>query len=225
LKAKLNEKLDNVNNQSKTTQIIVRQEAVKLLEQAKKSEPQFISDLLNLAKKTNGEMIGLEYRFKSEESLTRKLNDSAARQTTILVRKGLSSKEAFSTAISSQTNKINDALRYTISFPTENYRIGYEKTINSLKQKGYKIERVWDAWLDAGRPEDSGYRGINATIVGKNGQKFELQFHTPESFEMKMKTHELYEEKRLNTTSLERKTEITKIMKELIKTIPIPPNK
>jgi hypothetical protein len=225
LKAKLNEKLDNVNNQSKTTQIIVRQEAVKLLEQAKKSEPQFTSDLLNLAKKTNGEMIGLEYRFKSEESLTRKLNDSAARQTTILVRKGLSSKEAFSTAISSQTNKINDALRYTISFPTENYRIGYEKTINSLKQKGYKIERVWDAWLDAGRPEDSGYRGINATIVGKNGQKFELQFHTPESFEMKMKTHELYEEKRLNTTSLERKTEITKIMKELIKTIPIPPNK
>jgi hypothetical protein len=225
LKAKLNEKLDNVKSQSNIKQTIAQKEAVKLLEQAKKSEPQFTFDLQNLAKQTNGEMIGLEYRFKSEESLTRKLNDSTARQMTILMRKGMSQKEAFSTAIRNQTNKINDALRYTISFPTENYRSGYEKTIKSLQQQGYKIERIWDAWLDAGKPEDSGYRGINATIVGKNGQKFELQFHTPESFEMKMKTHELYEEKRLNTTSLERKTEITKMMKEITKSIPTPPNK
>ncbi len=225
-----NEKLKTAENSptqlkklTKTEQLS-QAEAIKLINQVKQSEPVITTDLQTIAKQTNGEMVGLEYRFKSKESLTRKINDSTARQTTILMRNGMSQKEAFSTAISKQTNKINDALRYTISFPTGKYRAGYEATLNSLQQKGYKIERIWDTWLDAGTSKDSGYRGINATVVGQNGQKFELQFHTPESFKMKMGTHELYEEKRLNKTSLERKNEITEIMIEMTKTIPTPPD-
>ncbi len=167
-------------------------------------------------------MIRLDYRFKSEESLTRKINDSATRETTILMRKVVNQKDAFSTAINKQTNKINDSLRYTISFSAEKYKAEFQSTLNSLQEKGYKIEGTWNAWFDAGTSRDSGYRGINVTIISPGGQKFELQFHTPESFKMKMETHELYEEKRLNTTSFERKNEITNIMIEKAKTVPIP---
>lgn len=148
IQAKLNEKLKAAENNptqpkrlSKTEQLS-QAEAVKLISQVKQSEPVITTDLQTIAKQTNGEMVGLEHRFKSEESLTRKINDSAVRQTTILMRNGMSQKEAFSTAISKQPNKINDALRYTISFPTGKYRAGYEPTLNSLQQKGYKIERI-----------------------------------------------------------------------------------
>jgi hypothetical protein len=228
LKAKLNEKLNAAENNStqprrlSETEQLSQTEAVKIINQVKRSEPAVSKDLQTVAKQTGGEMVGFEYRFKSEESLTRKINDSTARETTILLRKGIEQKDAFSTALNKQTNKINDALRYTISFTAENYKAGYETTINSLREKGYKIDGAWNAWLDAGTSRDSGYRGINVTVISPSGQKFELQFHTPESFKMKMETHELYEEKRLNTTSFERKNEITKIMVEKAKTVPIP---
>ncbi len=228
LKAKLNEKLKSAEikptqtrNLTQTEQV-AQKEAIKLIEQAKRSEPKVTQDLQILAKQRNGEMIRLDYRFKSEESLTRKINDSATRETTILMRKVVNQKDAFSTAINKQTNKINDSLRYTISFSAEKYKAEFQSTLNSLQEKGYKIEGTWNAWFDAGTSRDSGYRGINVTIISPGGQKFELQFHTPESFKMKMETHELYEEKRLNTTSFERKNEITNIMIEKAKTVPIP---
>ena len=42
------------------------------------------------------------------------------------------------------------------------------------------------------------YNGINTTVQASNGQKFEVQYHTDESFEIKNeKMHELYEEQRL----------------------------
>jgi len=86
LKAKLNEKLGKIDKEQIKTEQIAQQEAVKLIEQAKKSEPKTTQDLQAIAKQTNGEMVGLDYRFKSEESLTRKINDQSNRIERALIK-------------------------------------------------------------------------------------------------------------------------------------------
>jgi hypothetical protein len=57
-----------------------------------------------------------------------------------------------------------------------------------------------------------GYRGINVTVISSQKQKFELRFHTKESFQIKTETHVFYEEFRNFETSNERKAEIQQIM-------------
>jgi hypothetical protein len=61
---------------------------------------------------------------------------------------------------------------------------------------GYNTVKVKNSWLD----KDNPYNGINTIIQAPNGQKFELQYHTPESFGLKNgKLHELYEKQRVIT--------------------------
>jgi hypothetical protein len=70
----------------------------------------------------------------------------------------------------------------------------FEATIAELKRKGYNIVRVRNAWVDPRNP----YQGTNVRLVAPNGQKFELQFHTQESFNLKNGAlHDLYEKQRL----------------------------
>ena len=48
-------------------------------------------------------------------------------------------------------------------------------------------------WLDKNNP----YNGVNTVVKAPNGQKFELQYHTPESFNVKNgEMHKLYEKHR-----------------------------
>jgi hypothetical protein len=222
LKAKLNEKLDNVSNSLKNAQTIAQKEAVKLIKQANDTEPKIMNDLKDVSKQMNGEMIGLEYRFKSEESLTRKINDRSNRVERALIKQGKTPAEAKEIALKETVSGINDALRYTMSFPKEKYYSSYAKTIETLKKQRYKVEAVADFWSKAGTRFDTGYRGINTTLISPNGQKFELQFHTPESFKLKMDTHSLYEEARIPTTSKARKDEIRKVQIEMAGKIPVP---
>jgi len=223
LKAKLNEKLGNINKEQTKTEQIAQTEAVKLIKQAKQSEPKVMQDLQNIAKQTSGEMVGLEYRFKSEDSLTRKIIDQSNRIERALIKQGKDPVQAAKTALDETVLGINDALRYTISFPKEGYYSAFEKTIASLERQGYKVAAFNNFWQKAGTTFDTGYRGINATLISPNGQKFELQFHTPESFKLKMETHSLYEEVRLPTTPKPRKDELRKLQIEMANKIPIPP--
>jgi hypothetical protein len=77
-------------------------------------------------------------------------------------------------------------------------------------------------WSLKGTKDDSGYRGINATFIAPNGQKFEVQFHTQESFKLKNENHHLYEETRNPKTSQKRKDEINKISLEASEKLEIP---
>lgn len=176
-----------------------------------------------IAKQFDGEMVGLEYRFKSEESLTRKINDQSNRIERALIKLGKAPVQASKTALDETVSGINDSLRYTISFPKERYYSAFEKTVASLERQGYKVAAINDFWQKAGTTFDTGYRGINATLISPNGQKFELQFHTPESFKLKMETHSLYEEVRLPTTPKTRKDELRKLQIEMANKISIPP--
>ena len=145
-------------------------------------------------------IVGLENRFKTKESLARKLTDYS-------ITRNISLEKV--------ATRTNDVLRYTFLFSLENYRQDYDSALKLLLEKGYEIQKVWNAWSNEGKPKDAGYRGINATIISSKNQKFEIQFHTEESFRLKTETHGLYEERRNPNIRKERDAEILQIMQEL----------
>ena len=81
---------------------------------------------------------------------------------------------------------------------------------------------IWNAWKNIETRFDRGYRGINMTIISSRKQKFELQFHTAESFEFKMENHHFYRESKNRETSPERKKEIGKYLVKSAGKIAVP---
>lgn len=110
-------------------------------------------------------MAGLEFRKKTVESLSRKI-----------IADSLVENISLSKAVS----KINDALRYTTIFDSDTFTEEYLKMKQKLIAEGYKIVKVKNTWL-----VDGPYKGVN-TVVEKDGINFEMQYHTQESFDLKM---------------------------------------
>jgi hypothetical protein len=67
---------------------------------------------------------------------------------------------------------IPDGIRYTFLFPSEHYATGVAETTQRLT--------------------DRGYRGVNCRW-SSGVVPFEVQFHTPESWDAKQRTHDIYE--------------------------------
>ena len=188
-------KILEFKNQSKASKL-----ARQLLAEAVRNEPAITKDIQEAAKLENAKVVGLENKFESESSLVRKLTDNS-------IVRGIS--------VGKSAKQNNDTLRYTIIFSPENYRQDYNSILNFLDKKGYQIQKIWNAWSNENRDTDTGFRGINVTVISSQSQKFELQFHTEESFLLKTETHGLYEERRNPKISKERDSEIRGIMKEL----------
>lgn len=199
----------------------IQQKAVRyaedLLKQALKSEPQITADLQKIASEIAAQMVGLENKFKTKESLTRKLIENSTASAKSFVDFGYSVDEAIEKSTKQQAERNNDALRYTFLFPPEKYVFGFKLSLEKLKQNGYKIpeNKIWNAWKNIGTTFDKGYRGINITIISSRKQIFELQFHTRVSYKLKNETHYLYEESRQSQTSQARKVELAEIIIKL----------
>lgn len=187
---------------------LARQAAQKLLADAAQEASVVTGTITAATKHHGGEVVGLEHQLKSEESLTRKIADRAAPRI---------KKLGIEAAIKQEAANINDALRYTVRIPNEQYTNTYEAIRKTLEGQGFKAEKIGNAWN--GRIP---YRGINTTFKSPSGQVFELQFHTIESFAMKTNLHGLYEEQRSRTTSKSRKIELGAIMEQNWRTIPTP---
>jgi hypothetical protein len=63
-----------------------------------------------------------------------------------------------------------------------------ESALNRLRGQGYEVLEVQNSWVAGNR-----YKGINVNLKAADGQMFELQFHTPESWQVNQQTHGLYE--------------------------------
>lgn len=149
-------------------------------------------------------MAGLEFRKKTAESLARKITADSQVEN-------ISSAEAAS--------KINDALRYTTIFDSDNFTEEYSKMKQKLIAEGYRVVKVKNTWLTNGP-----YKGVN-TVIEKDGINFEMQYHTRESFDLKNgPLHELYEKRRMPTTSKTEKYRLDNEMLELSKTLKVPKN-
>ncbi|HFU4203841.1 TPA: hypothetical protein ACGO8F_001441 [Streptococcus suis] len=173
-----------------------------ILKNISSKEPNITEEMLNIAKSSQGHLEGLDFRLKSLSSLIRKIETDA-------LLDDISLEEA--------TANIKDVLRYTTIFETDVFGKNYLQMKQQLQDNGFVIKKVKNTWL-----QDETYKGVN-TFIEKDGLVFEMQYHTQESFDLKNgKLHELYEERRLSTTSPERRFELDKEMFALSKSLKIP---
>jgi hypothetical protein len=169
------------------------------------NEVKITDDVKSIIEKNGGNLKGLEHRIKLPDSFIRKVK-------TDVLEKGISEKES--------VNDIRDIIRYTSVSNSHNIINSCLNTLKELNEKGYNVLIVKNTWFDEKNP----YKGINISIESPDKQKFEVQFHTPQSLEAKGKMHILYKEARLPTTILSIKEKLTKEMNEISKSLNRPKN-
>ena len=112
---------------------------------------------------------------------------------------------------------IPDAIRYTFCLETENYARGYDDIQEQMESRGYEMYLSKNSW------DDTEYKGINTRRVTPDGQRFEVQFHTPESFHAKQHvTHSAYEQLRNPRTGDEERLELEAFQREVSSWIRVP---
>ena len=138
------------------------------------NEPGITEHVKSVAGSVGMDAAGLEYRIKSKDSYLRKIRS----------RYDPDGNEY----------EVKDILRYTYTADANEMTGKTLSAIDTYKNMGYNTVEVKNYWLNDQDP----YNGINTIINAPVGQKFELQYHTPESFELKNgKLHKLYEKQRL----------------------------
>ena len=151
-----------------------------------------------------GWLEGFSFRLKGQERLQEKI--ASAYET--------SSPDA---TIGEIAERVPDAIRYTFCFSERDYTAGYYGVKEGLEERGYHMYKSKNSWND---PE---YKGINTRWITAEGQRFEVQFHTPESFHAKHEvTHEAYERIRDPDTSDIERHELSIFQREVSSWIPMP---
>lgn len=174
----------------------------KLVEKSQKIEPTITADINNIATKAGGKLVGLENRLKSPYSIKRKIEAEVA--------------DGFSKSLS--LNKIRDAIRYTTVFKENDFVTRYKAMQHLLATEGYKTIVVKNTWKN-----DSAYKGVNTFIQNEDGDVFEMQYHTQQSFDVKNGLlHKLYEKFRDPKTSIHEKEKLLLEMRKLSSKIKIP---
>lgn len=176
-----------------------------------KAEPKITRKIQSIVERAGGTMEGLEFRLKTKDSYLRKVESDF----NLAVKNDPSITRAY------VAGKINDAIRYTAIADEDNLYAVYRRIVSQLKMNGYEVVKLKNTWFDTVNP----YRGVNAVIHSPDGQNFELQFHTPASFDLKQnKLHELYEEFRLSTTSASQREKLRLQMMQLSQGLKKPRN-
>jgi hypothetical protein len=146
--------------------------------------------------------VGLEYRLKGEERFKEKIAENLRAKP--------------ERTIAQVCERMPDAIRYTLQIPSESYAVGYWNSVSVLRQNGFEMEFSRNSW------SSSQYKGINTRWRTSEGQTFEVQFHTPESFEAKQLTHEAYERIRSPSTSRKERGELYAFQTAVSAKIPVP---
>jgi len=178
--------------------------ADELLALAIEAEPWITPALSHLAELQQGEMIGLEFRLKSRDSIIRKIE-------TRMQERGYARPRDV---------QIRDSLRFTMQFgdqPAGHHNQSVAYVLATMENLGHTVVTVKNYW-----PRGDDYSGINTILQAPNGMAWELQFHTVGSFELKMSSHKTYEEVREPGTSPQRRQELFYEVAGEWESVPIP---
>lgn len=178
------------------------------IDKAIKEEPEVSVDLGKVLKKNGSAFAGFKHRIKTKSSLADKISRD-------LAEKGLDSSNE---NIQKVASGIHDNLRYTALCNKDTYGEQCKGIMRDLENEGYEIMRVKNTMKD----KDAPYRGINTLVKNKKGYIFELQFHTPQSLDVKEKNHIDYDVSRDPKTSLLKKLKLEKVMRERSRGIEMP---
>jgi hypothetical protein len=152
-------------------------QAKQLISDLQRPEKQ-ITGLLQAIERDNthgGVLAGLKHRLKGPDRLKEKIAEKAEGDLGI--------------GLTEVASKISDAVRYTFCLSGEDYVGGYVEIRQKIESAGYQMIYSKNHWLD-----DPEYKGVNTRWRTPDGGRFELQFHTAESFYVKENlTHDSYD--------------------------------
>lgn len=159
-----------------------------MIEQAEVHDKQVTGDLVEITKGSPATVSydqrddegnvrnSLEFRIKGQDSLSRKLKEDS---------------EYDVDKLDGTSRSVYDVLRFTAMVNNPDMLVRSFNMIKlNLEQRGYTMLRCRNT-LNTFNHKNP-YRGINTIIKTKDGYKFELQFHTPESLRIKEENHILY---------------------------------
>jgi hypothetical protein len=181
-------------------------EAKDLINRVHEVEDTVTSHLGEAERKNNcgSRLEGLEFRRKGEDRLKEKIAE--------LLETGApdaTPKEVMT--------EISDAIRYTFCTDPGNYKDAYWDIKGRLQEHGHRMIYSQNHWLN------KQYKGINTRWVTPEGQRFEVQFHTPESFCAKQEiTHRAYERLRNPLVMAEERDELMAFQQEVSSRITTP---
>lgn len=170
------------------------------------AEPAISADLRAIeSENTAGARLeGFECRIKGTE----RLKEKGAQHLTS------SSPDASPAEVLSQ---LPDTIRYTICASPADYAKAYQDATARLETFGYEMYECRNSW---GKPE---YKGVNTRWVTQEGIRFEVQFHTPDSFHAKQHvTHESYERLRNPMTSDTERGELEEFQRDVCSHVQVP---
>ena len=177
--------------------------ARQLYDKASHNEPA-ISALLKSMESDKVHLTGFDYRLKSVESTSRKI---------------LLNAHDMEISVEEASKNIRDSLRYTYLIDDSDYVSTIKLISDALLASGYTYISFKNYWKN----KSTSYQGVNTFLQDKNGLIFELQFHTPSSYDAKeVKTHKYYEIIRSETASDAEKEEASKIQDAIFALVPIP---
>ena len=191
---------------SSSNALTPKNRAEQLMMEAWSEESKVTPLLESLESQYKIKLRGLVHRLKTHDSTVRK------------VRKILKENPQLKT----HQVRISDTLRYTFEVgdePKGNYVKVVSNVLKRLEHEGHKVIRVKNYW-----PKGDNYSGVNSILETSSKLQWELQFHTPESFQEQKRSHSLYERLRALDTPPAEKQSLFQKMTTPWETIPVPQN-
>ncbi|WP_101812524.1 XopAD/skwp family type III secretion system effector, partial [Xanthomonas citri] len=148
-------------------------EAQALLRRARQMEPQVTDMLQRIAARHGGQLAGTQHQLKSYGSLQEKLTQRMALK-----------KQTLEEAAAG----VNDALRYSVVLKPQDFTAGLRATLAALDDEGHARVKLTNQFTDY----PPVFKAINVTLRSPEGALWEIQFHTPETFALKERFHDLY---------------------------------
>ncbi len=148
------------------------------------------------------DLVGLGNRLKGEERFKEKVSDE------------LRGKPYRS--IAEITERMPDAIRYTFQLDADRYAAGYWNIRDRLELGGSEHIMSRNSW------DSPDYKGVNTRWLTPEGQVFEVQFHTPESYQAKQLTHTAYERLRTEPAPGAERPELEAFQEDVSARIPTP---
>ncbi|WDM67251.1 MULTISPECIES: XopAD/skwp family type III secretion system effector [Xanthomonas] len=148
-------------------------EAQALLTRARQMEPQVTDMLRHIAERHGGQLAGTQHQLKSFGSLKEKLTQRIAVK-----------KQTLEEAVAG----VNDALRYSVVLEPQDFTAGLRAVLAALDNQGHARIKLTNQFTKY----PPIFKAINVTLRNPEGALWEIQFHTPETFELKEQFHDLY---------------------------------
>jgi hypothetical protein len=114
--------------------------------------------------------------------------------------------------------EIHDGIRYTFLFESGDYVVGVRELTRRLEEGDFELGVVKNTW---GNEE---YKGINTRWLDhESGVRFEVQFHTEESWTVKQATHDAYVKIHNTDTPVEERERLRDYQREISAQVLQPP--